>query len=38
MNMPILPFHETGKESRVGTACRSVRLKNNNNQKHRTVC
>jgi hypothetical protein len=27
MNMPLLPFHETGKESRVGTACRSVRLK-----------
>lgn len=29
MNMPLLPFHETGKESRVGTACRSVRLKKN---------
>jgi hypothetical protein len=27
MNIPLLPFHETGKESRVGTACRSVRLK-----------
>jgi hypothetical protein len=36
MNMPLLPFHETGKESRVGTACRSVRLKKK--KKNRGQC